>query len=107
MVGCVTASVERFATGKLSHDEVEAVRRHLAGCASCREEIAARLVETATSRRAAETTASLMAAGSNEHGASEVGATGPAVEVPGPGDQVGRYVILETIGRGGMGTIYA
>lgn len=79
-VTCLEADVMLgFVEGRLDPDALRRTDAHLASCADCREVIAA------------------LASG------SEPAADAPVAE----GSRVGRYVLLETIGRGAMGVVHA
>jgi tetratricopeptide (TPR) repeat protein len=79
-----------FVQGRLPPSEVHEVEAHIDGCAACRELVA----------QAAE---ALIEVSKRER-------TGAPAETGAPlatGVRVGRYIVLELVGRGAMGTVYA
>jgi tetratricopeptide (TPR) repeat protein len=76
-----------YIEGGLSPDLVDTVDAHLDGCATCRRVL-------------------LFAAGSPELDATTPADTPDAPAAP-TGAQIGRYVVRDVLGRGGMGIVYA
>ena len=77
-----------FVSGALDEDAAAAVRAHLASCALC-----------AASRVAIETTMALPESAASLPGAAD--------EALARGSTLGRYLLLDVIGRGGIGLVYA
>jgi len=89
---CLDASVAvDLVEGRLDRDRVSAIEAHVASCSDCRTLIAAVVRRTDTDR--------------DEDSELGAGATAGPV-VLGRGAVVGRYVVLEPHGRGGMGDVY-
>jgi tetratricopeptide (TPR) repeat protein len=99
----VTAAAERpcldddaaaaYVHGLLAATERDGVERHLDGCAECREVVSAL---AGTSYLAVAETAP-----------SPPGRAGDATPLLRAGDTLGRYFIVERLGAGGMGVVYA
>ena len=89
-------SVEGFLEGRLGRDDRLAIERHIDGCPSC-----ARLIAGLLTRWSARTGGSMLpthdAAGRTADGRFHLDA----------GQKVGRFMILGSIGSGGMGAVYA
>jgi len=83
-------TVVAFADGRLDADSRAATEQHLAGCSECAELVAA----AAGADVAAATLGTLL----------PVSGAAPTLV---RGVTVGRYVILDLVGRGGMGEVYA
>src|SRR5258706_9921805 len=78
--------------GNLPAQSIAAVEKHVEGGSSCRQLVAA------------------MLKGSREEGAlasEDTLRSAPAAAVHARGTQLGRYVLLEAIGAGGMGVVYS
>jgi hypothetical protein len=81
--------LQAYLDGKASSAEVSGIRGHLEDCPPCREVVLALVSNVAVDATAP---------------------TEPNHELPAdvePGEQVGRYIILNRIGAGGMGVVYA
>ncbi len=83
-----------FFARKMTPAEQDDLEAHLDSCASCRRAVAAMAVAFSTRRTADEPEPAL-----------EPPEASPLALVPGA--QVGRYVVLRQLGRGGMGVVYA
>jgi predicted Ser/Thr protein kinase len=100
-VECLDAdTIRALATGAPDAPRAEA---HLASCATCRARVD-------VERRASSADRGWVDTGTVPLGASPSprprGAASPAPELP-RGTTVGRYTVLELVGRGGMGEVYA
>ncbi len=89
----------RFASGTLSHPDAEGLEGHLDTCADCRELVAA--VASGDSRPDAASAPTQLDTGAPTH---PVAGERPSLK---PGDTLGRYVVREWLGEGGMGVVYA
>ncbi|MEP6865615.1 MAG: protein kinase [Deltaproteobacteria bacterium] len=87
-----------FVSGAMPHSSVTKVEKHLAGCRDCRELVAA--------LAGADDIDSNAATHRHEREALTESQAGrlPALSI---GDRVGRYLVLSTLGTGGMGQVFA
>jgi len=85
-----------FAAGRLAGAEPETMLAHLDGCAGCRAALDAAIEEVAS------------AAAATRDPARATPGSGPAAAAePESGARISRYTILQRIGAGGMGVVYA
>jgi tetratricopeptide (TPR) repeat protein len=94
--GCFEESVlVDFVERRLSPERIREVEEHVDGCPSC--------------RRIFAETAHVFFGGSDAptEETSDRAPAAPARQRLHPGDRVDRYVILDTVGEGGMGVVYA
>ncbi len=87
--------LDQFVNGSLLAPAAAALERHAAACPACRAML------DALERSSVATPANM----ARKLGATQ-GATEPAELLP-PGSAVGRYIVLEQLGAGGMGVVYA
>ncbi len=90
--------------GALSSAETAAVEDHLDGCASCRQ-LVSELARRPTGRRSPVVESTLVQAPEGASASRPARAMGQ--RVLGAGARVGRYVVVEALGAGGMGVVYA
>jgi anti-sigma factor RsiW len=102
-MSCISENtVMAFVEGLLAPEAAAQIERHAASCAACRRllsELAAGISRLETARRAPDI------GGEDEPDAASAPLTPPTE--PSRGALVGRYVVLETLGSGGMGVVYA
>jgi serine/threonine protein kinase len=98
-VECLDDNVaSEFVSGAMPHSSVTKVEKHLAGCRDCRELVAA--------LAGADDIDSNAATHRHEREALTESQAGrlPTLSI---GDRVGRYLVLSTLGTGGMGQVFA
>ena len=98
-VECLDDNVaSEFVSGAMPHSSVTKVEKHLAGCRDCRELVAALAGADDVDSNAA----------THRH-EREVLTESQAGRLPtlSIGDRVGRYLVLSTLGTGGMGQVFA
>ncbi|WP_224372801.1 tetratricopeptide repeat protein [Hyalangium versicolor] len=110
------AEVTRFLRGQLPPERASQVESHLATCKPCGELLAADqevVTEVPADLEASYATGAAFAAGSDAADAAPLPSE-PATpqwikegRAPQRGEQVGRYLVLERVGQGGMGTVYS
>jgi serine/threonine protein kinase len=99
-VECLDDNIaSEFVSGSLPKLAITKVETHLATCRDCRMLVATLAADTSDSQ--AETREHAKAPSSSSSSAPNLG----AVRVYNVGDRVGRYLVLSTLGAGGMGVV--
>jgi hypothetical protein len=89
--------VQEFLDGTLSSSRIRATQDHLGSCSSCRELLSALAGELETP----------VHAGPELHRSPMEGGVAQTRGIMAPGTRIGRYIVAELIGIGGMGVVYA
>lgn len=85
--GCLDENaIAQYVSGAMPEPVLASARDHVSGCASCRQLVSILVDEPDEDRRSARE---------------------PAAASTEPGTRIGRYVVLEHVGAGAMGTVFA
>src|SRR5262245_17349290 len=103
------AELERLLTGALPEPERDAVRQHAQECATCAQQL---LALSATGPmtppvRGSETLSGLAPHATSDSALGRSGGAAPLNLQLERGVGIGRFVVLEKLGQGGMGVVFA
>ena len=100
-------TLARFVDDTLAAEERGSLEEHLDNCDDCRSVVAMLVRAAVAERRASEPT--MRTQPPEAFDPTEVSGSKPHVirTKLAPGDKLGRYVVAETLGMGGMGVVYA
>ena len=99
-VGCLDVeTIVAFVEARMAPDDVEQMEAHVSGCASCRERLSLAI--------AASPMSAISPTSKRTGGAARPPKPAPERSALGRGTAIGRYTVLELLGRGGMGEVYA
>jgi serine/threonine protein kinase len=94
-------AASEFVSGSLPKTSVTRVETHLAGCRDCRMLVAALAADASFDSQAATRQHEKMPSGSSSS------SNGGQTKIYSVGDRVGRYLVLSTLGAGGMGVVFS
>ncbi|HVG62051.1 MAG TPA: serine/threonine-protein kinase [Hyalangium sp.] len=106
-----TTEIARYLRGQLPPERAAEVERHIVTCQQCAERISSEslsvthvpslaVMESSSPAKAASSGSASSEASGEPRRSGEEG-------LPGRGDSMGRFLILERVGKGGMGVVYA
>src|SRR4051812_48807456 len=93
--------------GRLAGGALTAAEAHVAGCAACLDLLTAAAPLAAAAGEVGDASIAAGTATIALRGASARARVPAPAESPGRGSEIGRYVVLGLVGRGGMGEVYA